>query len=90
MVGTSRILDIAVLTAKDQGLAKVRGGRAARVGNFQNAGAAAQRVVPPTRSALPLTCRRRCLQAGDYIVAVHGAIDARPGSTNLVKVVTVE
>ena len=50
MVGTSRLLNIAALSAKEQGLAK----------------------------------------AGDFIVAVHGAIDARPGSTNMCKVITVE
>ena len=50
MVGTSRILNIAAMSAKEQGLAK----------------------------------------SGDYIVAVHGAIEARPGSTNLCRVLTVE
>jgi hypothetical protein len=28
-------------------------------------------------------------QSGDHVIALHGQIEARPGSTNLVKVITV-
>lgn len=50
MIGTQRLLGIAVLNAKERGL----------------------------------------VSAGDYVIGVHGAIEARPGSTNLCKVMTVE
>ena len=63
MVGTSRILDIAVLTAKDQGLAKVRGGRAARVASFGNAGAAVRFTAAGRAACAPLTSRAAAIAA---------------------------